>query len=72
LQTLYNQHSYALNHVWNSDEIGIQVPKDIGVKVLLKRRSNVVYNTIPKAMDKNTQPSQIYTTKLVNDQKTTQ
>ncbi len=45
LQTLYNQHSYAPDHVWNSYEIGIQVPRHTGIKALVKRRSNVVSST---------------------------
>jgi hypothetical protein len=51
LQTLYNQHSYVLYHVWNLDEIGIQVPRHVGVKALVKRKSNVVYNIIPKSQE---------------------
>jgi len=51
LQTLYNEHSYPLDNVWNSYEIGIQVPKHVGVKALVKKSSNVVYNTIPKSQE---------------------
>jgi hypothetical protein len=51
LQALYNQHNCVLNHVWNSNEIGIQAGKKVGIKVLAKRRSNVVYITIPKLQE---------------------
>jgi hypothetical protein len=27
LQSLYNKHNYPLDHIWNCDEIGIQVGK---------------------------------------------
>jgi hypothetical protein len=48
LYTLYNQHNYTQYCVWNSNEIRIQIGKQVGKKVLTKNGSNVVYSTIPK------------------------
>jgi hypothetical protein len=45
LQSLYNQHKY------NFDETRIQAIRPSRVKVLARRRSNVVYNTIPKSQE---------------------
>ncbi len=38
-------------HIWNSNETGIQVRKQLGVKVLTKKYSHQVYNTIPKCKE---------------------
>ncbi len=51
LQSLYNQHSYVLNYVWNLDEIKIQTRRQIRARVMAKRRSVDVYNTIPKSQE---------------------
>jgi hypothetical protein len=48
LQSFYNQHKYSSNHVWNYDETWIQVGRQFGAKVLARKRSNAIYNTIPK------------------------
>jgi hypothetical protein len=49
LQSLYNQHKYNFNHIWNCDETWIQVGKQFGTRVLARRGSNVIYITIPKS-----------------------
>jgi hypothetical protein len=49
MQSLYNQHNYITNHVWNLDKTRIQINKQFGTRVLTRRGSNVVYNTIPKS-----------------------
>jgi hypothetical protein len=40
LQSLYNQHNYNFDHIWNYDEIGIQVGRQSGTKVLARRGFN--------------------------------
>jgi hypothetical protein len=32
----YNKHNYATNHIWNFDEIGIQIGIESGVGVFAK------------------------------------
>jgi hypothetical protein len=48
LIVLYNKHNYVVDHIWNFDEIGIQVGRQLGARVLAKRSSQQVYNIIPK------------------------
>jgi hypothetical protein len=48
LQALYNQHNYVLDYVWNIDETRTQAIREVRTRVLTKRRSIDVYNTIPK------------------------
>jgi hypothetical protein len=43
-KTLYNQHNYSLDHIWNFDETKIQTSKQYGTKVLARRGSNVAIN----------------------------
>jgi hypothetical protein len=43
-----NQHNYNFDHIWNTIEIGIQVGRQFRARILAKRGSNVIYNTIPK------------------------
>jgi hypothetical protein len=45
---MYQQHNYRSNHIWNLNEIGIQAGW-LGLGVLAKRRSHIIYNTIPKS-----------------------
>jgi len=51
LQSLYNQHNYTIDHVWNLDETWIQAGKHFGARVLVKRGSKTVYSTIPKSQE---------------------
>jgi hypothetical protein len=51
LQLLYNKHNYDVNHIWNSDEIGIQAGKQARAKILAKHGSQQVYITIPKSKE---------------------
>jgi hypothetical protein len=51
LVSLYNQHQYPFDHIWNNDEIGVHESKQVGAWVLSKRGSNEVYNTIPKSQE---------------------
>jgi hypothetical protein len=39
LATLYEQHKYKLDHIWNLDKTKIQVGRPVGIKVLAKRGS---------------------------------
>jgi hypothetical protein len=32
----YKKHNYAIDHIWNFDEIGIQIGIQLGAKVLAK------------------------------------
>jgi len=51
LQALYNQHNYVLNYVWDLDETIIQASRQVRAKVLAKKRSIDVYNTIPTSQE---------------------
>ncbi len=51
LQSLYNKHNYAPNHILNSNEMDIQTRKQLTTRVLAKRSSEQVYNTIPKSRE---------------------
>jgi hypothetical protein len=51
LQSLYNKHNYLPDHKWNCDEIGIQAGKQYGARFFAKRRSQRVYNIIPKSRE---------------------
>ncbi len=48
LQTLYIQHNYNLDHIWNSSETRIHASTQSRARVLAKKGSNTVYSTIPK------------------------
>jgi hypothetical protein len=48
---LYTQHQYSPDHTWNFNEIGIQARRQLGAKVLTKRGSYQLYNTIPKSKE---------------------
>lgn len=48
LQSLYSQHNYSSNHIWNSHEIGIQVGRQFRARVLVKKGANAIYSIIPK------------------------
>jgi len=49
--SLYIQHYYSPNHIWNFDEIEIQVGRQSRARVLTKKGSHQVYNTIPKSKE---------------------
>ncbi len=49
LQNIYQQHNYKPNHIWNLDEIGIQVGKQVRARVLAIRGSHIIYNIIPQS-----------------------
>jgi hypothetical protein len=51
---LYNKHKYHVNHIWNSDESGIQVGRQARAKILAKHGSQQVYITIPKSKEWST------------------
>ncbi len=51
LQSLYNQHKYSFDHIWNCDETRIQACKQFGIRVLARRGFNAIYNTIPKSQE---------------------
>jgi hypothetical protein len=38
-------------HIWNFNEIGMQARRQLGARVLAKRGSHQVYNTIPKSKE---------------------
>jgi hypothetical protein len=46
-----NQRNYVVDHLWNLDEINIQVGKQIRGWVLARRESNVINSTIPKSWE---------------------
>ncbi len=48
LQTLYDQHKYSPNHIWNLDQTCVQVGRQLGIRVLAKRGTNTIYNIIHK------------------------
>jgi hypothetical protein len=48
LQTLFSQNNYKPDHTWNLNETCIQVVQQVGAKVLTKRGSHIIYNTILK------------------------
>jgi hypothetical protein len=37
LQALHNEHDYSIDHIWNSNKIGIHVNKHVGAKVLINQ-----------------------------------
>ncbi len=49
LTSLYTHHQYKPNHIWNYDEIGIQIGRHLGVRIIAKKGFHQVYNTIPKS-----------------------
>jgi len=51
LQSFYNKHNYAADHIWNSNETSIQAKKQSWTKVFAKWGSHHVYNTIPKSKE---------------------
>lgn len=46
LQAFYIQHSYSVYQIWNSNEIRIQVSRQLSAHVLAKQDSHQVYNVI--------------------------
>jgi hypothetical protein len=48
LTSLYTQHQYSPNHICNSNETRIQARRQSGARVIAKRESHQVFNTIPK------------------------
>jgi hypothetical protein len=50
-ESLYNQHNYNYDHIWNYDETTIQVGKQSKTRILARKGSNAIYNTIPKCQD---------------------
>jgi hypothetical protein len=42
-----NQHNHVVDHLWNLDEINIQVGKQIRARVLARRESNVLIAPSP-------------------------
>jgi hypothetical protein len=48
---LYSQHNYITNHVWNSNEINIQIGIYARTRVLAWRGPNATYSTIPKSWE---------------------
>lgn len=51
MQTLYIQHGYSVDRIWNSNEIRIQACKQLGAHVLTKWGSQKIYNTIFKSKE---------------------
>lgn len=49
LQLLYSRKNNLANHIWNSDEIGIQVGKLARARMWTNYDSQKFYNTIPKS-----------------------
>jgi hypothetical protein len=39
------------NHIWNFDEIGIQVGRKLGTIIIINKGSHQVYDTIPKSKE---------------------
>ncbi len=48
---MYSQHDYNYDHIWNYNEIGIQVGKQSRAKILAKKGYNAIYNNIPKSQE---------------------
>jgi hypothetical protein len=48
---LYTQHYYSPKHIWNFDEIQIQIGRQSRARVLTKKCSHQVYSTIPKSKE---------------------
>jgi hypothetical protein len=51
LENMYTHHKYALDHIWNSNETIIQVGCQSSARVLARRGSWNVYNTILKSWE---------------------
>jgi hypothetical protein len=51
LISAFIQHGYNANHLWNSNEIGIQARKQSSACVLTKHGSHQVYDIIPKSKE---------------------
>jgi hypothetical protein len=51
LEKLYTQHKYPPTHIYNSNEIRVQVGSQYGAQVLARWGSHDVYNTIPKSQE---------------------
>jgi hypothetical protein len=49
LTSLYTQHQYKLDHIWNYDETRIQARKQLRVRVISKKGSHQVHNIILKS-----------------------
>jgi len=48
LSIAYEQHSYALDHIWNCDETSLQVGWNCGMWVISKRGRKNVPKIFPK------------------------
>ncbi len=46
---MYQKNNYKPNHIWNSNEIRIQVGKQVKTKIPARRRSHIIYNIILKS-----------------------
>ncbi len=51
MQSLDNMHNFGLNHIYNFNEISIQIGRHVITKVLARWGLQQVYNTIPKAKE---------------------
>ncbi len=51
LTSLYTQHQYRPNRIWNCDETGIQARRQLGAKVIAKKGFLQMYNIIPKSKE---------------------
>jgi hypothetical protein len=51
MQSLYSQHNYITNHIWNSNETNIQIGIYARTRVLARKAPNAVYSTIPKSWE---------------------
>lgn len=69
LQNLYAHHNYLPDHIWNSNEIGIQVGKQFGVRILARGGSHEVYNTIPRFQEWMTMDCAMNTTFSISEKK---
>jgi hypothetical protein len=45
-KNLYTHHKYYSYHIWNLDETNVQARQQFGARVIAKRGSQDVYNTI--------------------------
>jgi len=47
----YEQHSYAPDHIWNCDEIGLHAGRNCGMRVIAKRGRKNVRKILPKSRE---------------------
>lgn len=51
VQSMWNQHEYPAENIWNADEIGVMAGRDKGMRVLARKGSKVVYGIAPDSRE---------------------